>query len=92
MGKIRIIEDEFIEVDTRTVDDRSRLTLGNLIGKIKRVQVSINSKGEILLRPLVEIPAAEHWLFQNREALESVRRGLKDAAEGRTSRLRPEDL
>ncbi len=38
------------------------------MGNIKRVQVCVNSRGEILLRPVVEIPAAEHWLFKNQEA------------------------
>ncbi|MBI4332408.1 MAG: hypothetical protein HY673_14140 [Chloroflexi bacterium] len=87
MGNVRIIEDEFTEIHTRTVDDRSRLTLGNLIGKTKRVQLCVNARGEILLRPVVEIPAAEHRLFHNRKALKGVKQGLKDAARGRTSAL-----
>ena len=62
------------------------------MGNIKRVQVCVSSRGEILLRPVVEIPAAEHWLFQNLEELEGVRHGLKDAAEGRTSKLDLEEL
>ncbi len=33
------------------------------------------------------IPSSEAWLYKNKEALESVRRGLKDAAEGRVSKL-----
>ena len=40
------------------------------------------------LEVLIEIiPAPEAWLYQNREALESVRRGLKDAASGKVSKL-----
>lgn len=40
------------------------------------------------LETLVEIiPSSEMWLYKNKEALESVHRGLKDAAEGRISRL-----
>ena len=33
------------------------------------------------------IPPSEAWLYKNSEALESVRMGLKDASEGRTSKL-----
>lgn len=54
------------------------------MGNIKRAQVCVNSRGEI--------PAAEHWLFQNLEAFEGVRRGLKDAAESRTSKLDVQEL
>ena len=89
---VRIEYDEFAEIDTRAVDDRSRLTLGNLVGKSKRVQVLMNSRGEVLLRPMVEIPASEHWLFQNTTALESVKLGLKDVAQGKVTRLKVEEL
>ncbi|MFH1650533.1 MAG: hypothetical protein ABID87_00295 [Chloroflexota bacterium] len=46
-----------------------------------------NSLGQIVLDPQVTIPASEAWLFQNPEAIVSVRRGLADAADGRVSRV-----
>jgi hypothetical protein len=46
-----------------------------------------NSIGQIVLDPQVTIPASEAWLFKNPEALAAVRRGLKDAAEGRVSKI-----
>lgn len=36
---------------------------------------------------MVEIPAREKWLFENPEAVASVRRGLADAKAGRTQSL-----
>ncbi len=40
------------------------------------------------LETLVEIiPSSEAWLYKNKEALESIKRGLKDAAEGKVSKL-----
>ena len=33
------------------------------------------------------VPASEIWLFQNKEALQSVKKGLKDASEGKISKL-----
>ncbi len=38
------------------------------------------------------IPTSEAWLYKNKEALESIRRGLKDAAKGRISKLKMDEL
>ena len=46
-----------------------------------------NSIGQIVLDPQVTIPASEAWLFNNRDALASVQRGLSDAARGRVSKV-----
>jgi hypothetical protein len=86
------VEDEFTEVDTRTVDDRNRLTLGELLEGAKRVRLYRNRRGEMLLQPVVEIPASEAWLFQNREALESVRKGLEEASKGKVTKLNLDEL
>lgn len=81
------INDEFQEVDTKTIDDRTRITLGDLFKGYKRVRLYKNNRGEVLLQPIAEIPASEVWLFQNKEALESVMDGLKNASEGKISKL-----
>ena len=86
------INDEFKEVDTRTIDDRNRLTLGELLKGSKRVRLYKNKRGEVLVQPVVEIPASELWLFQDKEALENVKKGVKDAAEGRISKLNLDEL
>jgi hypothetical protein len=86
------VEDEFTEVDTRTVDDRNRLTLGELLKGAKRVRLYRNRRGEMLLQPVVEIPASEIWLFQNKEAFESVKKGLTEASEGKVTKLNLDDL
>ena len=83
------VDDEFHEIGTRSIDDRQRLTLGELIKDFKRVKLYKNERGELLLQPVVEVPASELWLFKNKEAFESVQKGLKDAAEGRISKLNP---
>lgn len=46
-----------------------------------------NSLDQIILDPQVTIPASEAWLFNNPDALTSVRRGLVDAAQGRVSKV-----
>lgn len=83
------IEDDFSEVESKTIDERNRIVLGMLkkLPETRRVKVYVNSQGEYLIRPIVEIPASEAWLYKNKKALASVRRGLKQAAEGKTSKL-----
>lgn len=82
-----LINEKFKEVAIRTIDGRTRVTLGDLVKGFKRVKLYESESGEILLQPLSEIPASELWLYKNKEALESVKRGLKDAAEGRVKKL-----
>jgi hypothetical protein len=86
------IDDEFREIGTKTVDDRNRLTLGELPGGSKRVRLYKNDRGEILLMPVVEVPASELWLYQNKEACQSVQKGLEDAARGKISKLDLDEL
>ena len=38
------------------------------------------------------IPKSEEWLYENKDALTSVRQGLKDAADDKTSKLDLEAL
>jgi len=46
-----------------------------------------NSLGQIVLDPQVTIPASEVWLFNNPDALASVKRGLSDASQGKVSKV-----
>ncbi len=86
------IEDEFEEIATHTVDDRRRVTLGALPQDTRRVRIYKNARGELLLQPVIEIPASEVWLFQNKGALQAVQQGLEDADQGRITRLDPDSL
>ncbi len=86
------VNDSFDEIGTRTLDDRNRLTLGGIFKGCKRVRIFKNARGELLLQPMVEIPAHEIWLFENKQALESVQRGLKEASEGRITKLNLDEI
>ena len=44
------ISDSFEEIDTRTIDDRNRLTIGKLLEGSKRVKVFKNKKAQLILR------------------------------------------
>jgi hypothetical protein len=68
-------------------DSKGRISLGKLAEGISSYEVRVDQTGRILLEPFVEIPAREQWLFQNRGAIESVRRGLGESAAGQTVSL-----
>ena len=92
MKNILKITDSFEEIGTRTVDERNRLTVGEILKGCKRIRLYRNVSGEVLLQPIAEIPASELWLLRNPEALNEVREGLRDASQGKVSRLDPEEL
>jgi hypothetical protein len=58
----------------------------------ERVKIYKNSKGEILLIPLAEIPESELWLYYNKEALKSVKAGVEDAKAGRIKKVNLDNL
>ncbi|MGA1796413.1 MAG: hypothetical protein ACMUIL_11210 [bacterium] len=87
-----LVHEKFKEIAIKTIDSRTRITLGDLVKGFKRVKLYESESGEILLQPLSEIPASELWLYENKESLESVKKGLKEAAEGRTKKLDPDQL
>ena len=86
------VDDSFKEIGTRTIDERNRLTIGEILKGYKRVRLYRNDSGEVLLQPIAEIPASELWLYRNQEAINDVREGLRDAAQGKISRVDPEAL
>jgi hypothetical protein len=69
------------------LDSKNRIALGKFIPDgVTGFDVLAQDDGSLLLSPTVEIPAREAWLFKNKNALSSVRRGLKQAAEGKTAK------
>jgi hypothetical protein len=63
---------------TLTLDSKNRISLSKLLKfkGVSSVKASILENGDILLKPMASIPARELWLYENKEALESVKRGL----------------
>jgi len=69
-------------------DAKKRVTLGKALeGYPDDVEFAVyrNEKGQIILDPMVRVPAREAWLYANPEALAAVRRGLDEAARGETA-------
>lgn len=87
MNKTIRINDEFKEFDTRDIDDKKRLTLGELAANYDRFRLYSNKKGEILIIPMAEIPVSELWLYKDKTAFNDLMKGLEEAKENQTSQL-----
>lgn len=70
------------------MDESQRISLTRLLSKEERKLFSSfkahkEEDGRIILEPLIEIPAKEHWIYKNPVALASLLQGLEDAKAGR---------
>lgn len=85
MTKHEILKDaDFEEVAEAKVDAKRRVALGKIIAQsISSYRIYRNTFGQIILDPMVTIPAHEAWLFKNKEAAQLVKQGLEDARKGR---------
>jgi CRISPR/Cas system-associated protein Csm6 len=64
-------------------DAKKRVVLPKaLIGEDITYHIYTNSAGQIVLDPQVTIPASELWLFENKEALASIDRGMAESMNG----------
>ena len=72
-----------LHFSTLRPDSKGRITLGKLAEGVSSFRAQQMEDGSIVLHPYAEIPAREHWIFKNPEALASLKRGLADAAAGR---------
>ena len=87
MPKKNVIRDSnFEEYGEARVDSKKRITLGgSASGKISSYKIYRNALGQLVLDPQVSIPAHEAWLYQNKEAFDKVKKGLKQLKEGKIS-------
>ncbi len=74
--------------EVQKTDAKKRLSLGQVVEEAGATyNIYSNRLGQIVLDPVKAIPAYEAWLFENKSALDSVKRGLADSAAGRTKNL-----
>lgn len=74
------------------LDSRRRVCLGKAAETVAEAlgedirnlsfEVTVNAELQIVLTPLVAVPAREAWLWRNPEALASVLRGIDQAKRG----------
>ena len=85
-----VIKETHFELVTeiQKTDAKKRLSLGSAVEEAgSTYNIYRNSLGQIMLDPVKTVPAYETWLFDNKPALASVKRGLGDSAAGRTKNL-----
>jgi hypothetical protein len=61
----------------KTADAKGRITLGKRYAG--QTFVVLERDGEVILAPVVTIPAREAWLYKNQSAMKSLQRGLDQA-------------
>ena len=61
----------------KVADKKGRIALGSQFAE--QTFIVREEAGKILIEPAVVLPQREVWLYENEKALESVRRGLKQA-------------
>jgi hypothetical protein len=65
-------------------DAKKRLSLGEALHGATAYNVYRNALGQLILDPVKTVPASEMWLYENAEALASVKQGLRESAEGKS--------
>ena len=65
-------------------DAKKRLSLGDALRGATAYNVYRNPLGQVILDPVKAIPASEMWLYENAQSLASVKRGLRESAEGKS--------
>jgi len=65
-------------------DAKKRLSLGEALGSATAYNIYRNPLGQLILDPVKAVPASEMWLYENAEALTSVKQGLRESAEGKS--------
>lgn len=89
---------DFVLIDSRAVDKKHRINLGSKIftmyAKVStpdEFDIFINSKGEILLKPKIRIPAHEKWLIDNPKRLKLFQKGIQDVIKGKVKEVKDLD-
>lgn len=84
-----LVKDSHFELITEIIkpDAKKRLTLGQALAQAGvAYNVYRNQLGQIMLDPVKAVPVYETWLYANKPALASVKRGLAQSAAGRTKK------
>jgi hypothetical protein len=90
MANLRPIKEEFEFVTEGGIDERKRISLAKVLREVKarltdladealHFRVYINAAGQVLLDPIVSVPAREMWLYRDPALLASFRRSVEQA-------------
>jgi hypothetical protein len=89
-------KEKFRLVGIGSLDSKKRITLKDKVIKepplndmeIDAFEILVGSEGDILLRPMANIPSKELWVHKNPKVIKSIQRGIQDIKEGRVTRVK----
>ncbi len=55
-------------------DAKGRINLGEVARNISSYRVTVETNGQILLEPYVEIPLSDKWIFEDKELLNKIKK------------------
>ena len=92
---IKINREKFKPIEVKYIDSKNRINLGDkVIRFVYRIaqgadayQVCIGEDGDILLRPVVNIPSREAWIYRNPKVLKRIRQGLDEASKEKIEKV-----
>lgn len=86
MSTLSILRNDYFQLVAEFIkpDKKKRITLGaaSLLDQEGGFNVYLNKAGQIILDPVRTVPASEEWLYKNKKALASVKKGLAESAAG----------
>lgn len=93
MAAVTVLDENFEPAGEGALDTKNRVPVTKALGTLRdlfgedlsqlRFEVASNKAGQILLSPVIPVPAHEAWLYKNPDALAKVRTGLAQAAHGK---------
>ena len=86
MSTFAVLKDTDFQLVTEFAqpDTKKRLSLGAALGDATAYNIYSNPLGQLILDPVKAIPTSEIWLYENPQALASVKQGLRESAEGKS--------
>jgi hypothetical protein len=84
-----LIEEDLVLVAEGLIPDaKNRIALTRAVRE-EGVHYNVyrNQHGQIVLDPQKSVPAYEAWLFEDPQAIASLKRGLQQASEGKVKRI-----
>ena len=89
---IQVSGQVFKYIDSKTLDDKYRVSLGKKIARFlegisspRSMDIFLSAEGYILLRPMAHIPANEAWIWQDEDIRNSIARAMAEARTGKTT-------
>lgn len=69
-------------------DERNRISITKALPEDDILyDIYINDLGQIMLDPVITVPACEAWIFKNKDVKDSIEKGLNESHQGKRKYL-----